>query len=393
MKITVAGAGYVGVSNAILLAQNNEVCLLDPQIEKVSLLNNRISPIVDELINEYLQTKNLDLKATTDEIYAYSNTDYVIIAAPTNYIDEENGFDTSIINNILHKVRNYSPNSTIIIKSTVPIGFTESVFYEDIGMNIFFCPEFLREGYAFYDCLNPSRIIVGIPNYSKERLNKANLVAELFSEATDNNPPKMFMGSSEAEAVKLFSNTYLALRISFFNELDTYAEMFNLESKDIIEGMGFDCRIGQYYNNPSFGYGGYCLPKDTRQLLSHYKTVPQNIIQAIVKSNETRKDYIISNILKRKPNTVGIYRLQMKHNSDNFRASSSIDIINRLKAYKIDVFIYEPLVKGDYFEGVTVINDISEFAQKCDVIVANRLSSELELYREKVYSRDLFCSN
>ncbi|MGL6153837.1 MAG: nucleotide sugar dehydrogenase [Cetobacterium sp.] len=384
-KITIVGTGYVGLSNAILLAQNNNVIALDIIEEKVQMINNKISPIVDKEIIEYLNNKNLNLRATTDKMEAYKNAEYIIIATPTNYDTEKNSFNTSTVENVIKEVIKINPNATIIIKSTVPVGYTENIKKEYKINNIIFSPEFLREGKALYDNLYPSRIIIG------DKSPEAKIFAQLLEQgAIKKDIPILYMNSTEAEAVKLFANTYLALRISYFNELDTYAEINNLNSKDIIDGIGLDPRIGNHYNNPSFGYGGYCLPKDTKQLRANYKDIPNNLVNAIVESNSTRKDYIANNIIKRNPKVVGIYRLIMKKDSDNFRESSIQGIITRIKEKKIEIIIYEPNLNEKNFLNSKVINSFQEFIEKADIIIANRLSNELDNIKEKVYTRDLY---
>lgn len=385
MNITVVGTGYVGLSNSIILAQNNSVIALDIVKEKVELINNKKSPIIDAEIQEYLTNHKLNLLATTDSEIAYKNPDYVIIATPTDYDSEKNFFNTSSVESVIEAVSKSCPKATIIIKSTIPVGFTEKMREKYPDCKIIFSPEFLREGKALYDNLYPSRIIVG--DNSKE----AHMFADLLKAgAKKENIETLFMNSTEAEAVKLFANTYLALRVAYFNELDTYAEIRGLDSKSIINGVCLDPRIGDHYNNPSFGYGGYCLPKDTKQLKANYKDVPENLITAIVESNDTRKDHIAKMIIDKKPNKVGIYRLTMKANSDNFRQSAIQGIMKRLLADGIKIEIYEPTLNQNEFNGIPVEKDFSAFKSTCDIIVCNRKTNELKDVMEKVYTRDIF---
>ena len=391
MNIVVVGTGYVGLSNAILLSQKNSVHAVDIIEAKVAMINDRKSPIVDKEVQEYLSTKELNLTATTDGESVYRNADFIIISTPTNYDPDKNYFDTTSIEKVLDVINESGSTATIVIKSTIPVGYTEDLIKKTGLKNILFSPEFLREGHALYDNLYPSRIVLSYPKDNKDLSKKAEEFSQLLIDgAIKKDIPVLITNTTEAEAIKLFANTYLALRVAYFNELDTYAEVRNLDTKSIIKGVCLDPRIGDFYNNPSFGYGGYCLPKDTKQLLANYNDVPENLITAIVDANRTRKDFIADQIIAKKPNTVGVYRLTMKANSDNFRQSSIQGVMKRIKAKGIPVVIYEPTYKEDAFFNSKVIRDLNQFKKECDIILANRLSDDLRDVAEKVYTRDIF---
>ena len=391
MKIAIAGTGYVGLSNAILLAQHHEVYAVDIIEEKVKMINEGKSPLVDAEIEDYLANAPLNLTATTDAKMAYQDAEYVVISTPTNYDEKKNYFDTSSVEAVIELVQQINPNAIMVIKSTIPVGYTESVCKKYNTDQILFSPEFLREGQALKDNLYPSRIIVGSMSGNAKMREAAERFAGLLAEgAIKEDIPTLFTNLTEAEAVKLFANTYLALRVSFFNELDTFAEMKGLNAKQIIEGIGLDPRIGMHYNNPSFGYGGYCLPKDTKQLLANYNDVPNNIMEAIVEANKTRKDFVAEQILDREPKTVGVYRLAMKANSDNYRQSSILGVMERLRAKGVELVIFDPSLREDTFDRMEVIRDFEEFCRKSDVIVANRMDDMLRPVQEKVYTRDIY---
>ena len=383
MKITVVGMGYVGLSNAILLSLNNEVVGIEVDEKKKDLINNKISPISDSFIEKYLKEEDLNLTVKTDSKEDYKDSELVIIAVPTNYDEKKDYFDTSIVERVIKDILEVNKDLVIVIKSTIPIGFTQKVREENNTENIIFSPEFLREGKALYDSLYPSRIIIG------EKSERGEKILNLYKQAALNEPETFLMDSTEAEAVKLFANTYLAMRVSYFNELDSFASKYNLNTKDIINGVSSDPRIGNMYNNPSFGYGGYCLPKDTKQLLSNFKDVPNNIIEAIVGANDTRKKFVAKEILDKNPKVVGVYRLTMKSGSDNFRKSAIFDVINFLKEENIDVIIYEPTLKEESYEGLKIVNDFSKFIES-DIIIANRYNSNLDKVKDKVYTKDIF---
>lgn len=391
MKIAIAGTGYVGLSNAILLAQHHEVYAVDIIEEKVAMINRRESPLVDKEIEDYLANADLNLTATTDGERAYRDADFVIISTPTNYDEKKDYFDTSSVEEVIELVRRVNPDAVMVIKSTIPVGYTESVCKKYGTEQILFSPEFLREGQALKDNLYPSRIIVGFAQGNEQMKEAAHTFAHLLQEgAIKEDIPTLFTNLTEAEAVKLFANTYLALRVSFFNELDTFAAMKGLDTKQIIEGIGLDPRIGTHYNNPSFGYGGYCLPKDTKQLRANYKDIPNNIMGAIVDANATRKTFVAEQILEQEPKTVGVYRLAMKANSDNYRQSSILGVMEHLRAKGVTLIIHDPSLKEDTFDGIQVVHDFDDFCQKSDVIITNRLDEQLKTVRDKVYTRDIY---